>query len=403
MRKIVPALLLFVCASAFGQSVGTLSSIQTTYDAAGGDTLVDFGHPATSAGVVTTATVFWYTAKTPAACASAFKIKILRPTPSNGSTYSVVADRGPFDAPATGYITVPLSPAVTIQLGDLIAVTHLKTFATCGSVMYDAAGSADRVMTLAGEGSGTFNGTLSPRRALLARASATSKVFEGVLAAAGSVAGANGASFRTSLQLTNMGLVPISGTLVFHPAGTAALPSDPSLDYTVGSAATVSYPDLPAQLGASGLGSVDIISNASGAPTAVARIFNDLGTGGTSGFTEELISVDRALHVGDSVTIAHPADTANYRMNIGVRTFGDAVTLSVVNYLPGGSLNASSTRDYVANFFEQVPLSTFIGTGQVLPNGSVLITVTKGTAVVYASTTDNRTNDSSIRFALRPE
>jgi len=403
MRKIVPALLLSVCAStAFGQSVGTLSASSTIYDSRANITLVDLGNPATAAGSVTTATVHWYAPSSVSSCTAAFKIKILRPAPSAGATYSVVADRGPFDAATTGFLTVPLSPAVAIQPGDYIAVTQLKPWDTCGAVLFDPAGSSHSLMVLNGEGSGSLNGARASRLSLMARASASTKVLEGVLAAAGSVQGANGSSFKTALQLTNYGLSPISGTLVFHPVGKPAAASDPSIDYSIGSARTISYDDVAAQMGASGLGSVDIISNASGAPIAAARIFNDLGTAGTSGFTEELITPDMALHVNETAGFAHPADTINYRMNIGVRTFGDGATINVYNYLAGGGFNASATHTYAPNYFEQVPLASFIAPGQVTPNGTLYVFVTQGSAVVYASTTDNRTNDSSIRFGVSP-
>jgi len=402
MRSNVPALLLFVYSlSAAGQSIGKLGPTYSYSDSRAGITLVDLGNPAAAAGTVTTATIEWYAPTAVTACSGAFKLKILRPANSSASTYTVVADRGPFDTGATGFVTVLLSPAVTIAPGDLIAITQLKTFSACGSVLFDSADSAHGVMVLSGDGSGSLNGTLARRLSLNARASTTTKVLEGVLAAAGSVQGANGSSFKTSLQLTNLSLAPISGTLVFHPVAKQASASDPSINYSIGVAQTISYADVAAQMGASGLGSIDLFSTAGGAPIAVARIFNDLGTAGTSGFTEELIAPDDALHVTESAAFPHPIDNNNYRMNVGIRTLGDGATLSVYNYLPGGGFNATATHTYPPDYFEQVPLASFIAPGQITPNGMFYVSITQGSAVVYTSTTDNRTNDSSIRFGVK--
>lgn len=402
MHKIVPALLLFACvSSASGQSVGKLASTYSYSDSRAGITLVDLGNPATAAGTVTTATLQWYAPNAVTSCSGAFKLKILRPANGGASTYTLLADRGPFDTGATGFVTVPISPGVAIVPGDLIAITQLKTFSTCGSVLFDSADSSHSVMVLNGDGSGSLNGALSRRLSLNARASATTKVLEGVLAAAGSVQGANGSSFKTSLQLTNLGLGPIAGTLVFHPVAKSGSASDPSINYSIAAAQTISYADVAAQMGASGLGSIDLISNASGAPVAVARIFNDGGTAGTSGFTEELIAPDNALHATETAGFPHPIDITNYRMNVGIRTFDDGATLNVYNYLPGGAFNASATHTYPPNYFEQAPLASFIAPGQITASGMFYVFITQGSAVVYTSTTDNRTNDSSIRFGVK--
>lgn len=358
--------------------------------------MIDLGHPATATGDVTTATVMW---QSTVACPSAFKIKILHP---NGGSYSVAGERGPFDANTTGYITVPLTPAIHVQEGDLIAVTQPKTYSGCGTVLWSQGDSAQSVMSLNGEGSGTFNGLLSRRTVLGARASASPSVLDGVLAAAGSVAGANGSSFKTALQLINGGVAPISGKLLFHPAGKQASASDPSINYSIAGGQAQSFPDVAAQMGASGLGSLDVVSNNSGTPVVTARIFNDTPNG-TSGFTEELVAPHSALRTGESAVFAMPSDLTAFRMNIGVRTLDQGATITVYPLLANGLSQGSVEHTYAPNYFEQNTLAGFIAPATAIPNALFTVYVSAGNAIIYASTTDNKTNDSSVQFGVQPQ
>jgi len=68
----------------------------------------------------------------------------------------------------------------------------------------------------------------------------------------------------------------------------------------------------------------------------------------------------------------------------------------------GATIVSSFTKPpYAANYFEQPSLSQFLNGATPVANGVITVTVRSGSAIVYASTTDNRTNDSSIRFAQR--
>jgi hypothetical protein len=86
---------------------------------------------------------------------------------------------------------------------------------------------------------------------------------------------------------------------------------------------------------------------------------------------------------------------AKFRVNIGVRTYGKPVTLNV-QY----GFRTQGNVDIPANIFRQYSLVSFGDTAPV-PNEQIIISVLTGDAIVYASTTDNQTNDSSVRFARR--
>ncbi len=98
-----------------------------------------------------------------------------------------------------------------------------------------------------------------------------------VIPGVGSLPGAFGSIFRTQLQLTNGEGSAIAGNIVFHPAGSSASASDPSMSYLLGSWQTINFNDLLPAMGQSGLGSADLIPTSGPAPTAVARIYNDGG------------------------------------------------------------------------------------------------------------------------------
>ena len=91
-------------------------------------TLIDLGRPAVASGSVNTFTIRW---SGDADCGAAFKVKIIRGNLFS-SSYTTVAERGPFAAKAgVSFVTVTLSPPVSIKAGDFLGVTQLKS---CGGV-----------------------------------------------------------------------------------------------------------------------------------------------------------------------------------------------------------------------------------------------------------------------------
>jgi hypothetical protein len=354
-------------------------------------TLIDLSHPASADGTVTSASVRWNFK----GCTGAFKLKFLRPSdPLALTTFTLIAERGPFTAQA-GRNLLPVSPPVDVKAGDLIAVTSLVSFATCGcpAVTLDP-GSV--VMQIAGDiQSGAFSGTYERREALAVRATDSVEVLEGVIAAGGSLHGNFGSFFRTSLQIANTGGSTSTGKIVFHPAGVPASTNDQAYPYTVSSGNATSYTDIIQTMGQSGLGTIDVISTSGFPPLVTARIYNDAGANGTSGFTEDLITPAAALHGGDLAVLLTPADLTNFRTNIGVRTLSSAATINV-QY---GS-RSQSNKDFPANTFQQFSLTGFGDTTPV-PNEQIFFYVLSGDAIIYLSATDNRTNDSSVRFARR--
>ena len=224
-----------------------------------------------------------------------------------------------------------------------------------------------------------------------------------IVPAVGSTPGALGqAFFRTSVQLFNPGATRMTGRLVYHPAGASASANDPFLSYVLEAGETRSIADLLPAMGLTGLGSLDIVSDAGTAtPLLLVRVFNDAGAGGTTGFVEEAIPPAQALVAGERGFLIGPPDTALYRFNVGVRTLGSGATISITVRNDAGAVTRTLTRTYPANYFEQRDSASFLNGVAIGANESITVQVLSGSAIVYGATVDNHTNDPSLQLARR--
>lgn len=223
-----------------------------------------------------------------------------------------------------------------------------------------------------------------------------------ILPVVGSTGGVGTSFFRTSVQLHNAGTTPSSGRIVFHPSGVSGSESDPALDFTLAPGQTQTIPDLLPAMGSSGLGSADISltsGSAGNVPIVSARVFNDAGTAGTSGFAFNALAPDQALSPGRRGVLTIPLDLTNFRMNIGVRTLAAPVLLTVTVRDAAGAVAATVPKFFPATYHEQQAASAFLN-GLPLPaGGSITALVEAGNVVVYGATVDNRTGDPSLQIA----
>ena len=217
-----------------------------------------------------------------------------------------------------------------------------------------------------------------------------------ILPVVGSTPGVNGTLFRTSVQLHNPGSASMAGRIVFHVSGVAGSGNDPALSYSLAPGQTQSIADLLPAMGRSGLGSADIEITSGGVPTATARVFNDAGAAGTTGFTEPALRAEEALQPGQTGVLLIPPDLSVARFNIGVRTLEDGGSVTFALRNAGGAVVQSTTRDFPGSYHEQRDVSQFL-VGPP-PGGSISITVTSGAAIVYGATVDNRTGDPSLQI-----
>jgi hypothetical protein len=215
---------------------------------------------------------------------------------------------------------------------------------------------------------------------------------DAVLPVVGSTRGGSNANFKTELQFTNPGETKQTGWIVLRPQVI-------SQHYELLPHATVGFADVVAELGGSGLGSIDILADTGGVPTIVARAYDDQ-PGGTTGVTVPAIPAGDVLSRGALAALIVPRDLTRYRFNVGVRALGDGLGLELTVRNPDGTAAAIRSLAFQSHEFAQSTGDVFAGT-QLQPNQSIEIRLSAGSGIVYATTVDNATNDSSIQVLRR--
>src|SRR3954447_9969913 len=284
--RIAVVLILFAASASHAQQVlvgqmNPRSEVFFTPSTAG--TLIDTNNRANATGVLNTATVQWTTNVSP--CATTFRIRFYRqPTAGN---LTMVAERGPFTATTGAAMSIPLTPPVSVNAGDLIGVAMFGDV-NCGVAAPQSLAN-QTFLAIPGDFTGGSTTTASVRSGapLSLRASSSDLVLVGVIPAVGSVLGVGGAAFRTTFQTTNEGDSPLKVIYRYHPSKTSGSESDPSTTLVIAPHATDST-DVLSAMGVTGLGSVDVLS-ATWSPLVTAHVFNDTGTG-TNGFIEPMVA-----------------------------------------------------------------------------------------------------------------
>lgn len=377
-------------------------------------TYINLSAPATSNATIR---MIAFRAAPATTCTDGAKVKFFR---RNNNTINLIAERGPFTV-SGNMNKFTLATPVDVQTGDFIALTLLRDCGQGGSRLGPIAqsGKGDGIAYIAGDASGAYalfpGGTGSPVRiisgmslSVFGSSTVDAEIRSQVIVVAGAAPGVGGSRFKTDIQLAS---VPgpefvfnaplrsdtVLGRLVYHRAGTSGSPSDPSVSFKLAPGENRTLLDFVGGLGLSGLGSIDVYTTIGfEAPLAIAHIYEDSG-GATKGLTTDALVPDRAL-TEDAVLFA-PADPAKFRMNIGVRTLDQPVTLGFVIFRANGTARTSTVSiDFPANYFAQSGADQMLGTP--LQAGDAIVVRAGGApAFVYGSTTDNTSQDPSIQFA----
>lgn len=215
---------------------------------------------------------------------------------------------------------------------------------------------------------------------------------DAILPVVGSVRGQADANFKTELQLANAGETVKRGWLVLRPQLIAR-------PYELPPHTTLSFADVVAGLGGSGLGSLDVLADSGGVPVIVARAYDDQPSG-TTGVTVPAVRIGDVLARGESSALIVPRDLIRYRFNIGVRALDTGATLELTIRTPDGQQRHIRNLTFDAHQFLQQPGDVFTGT-PLQPNESIQIRLAAGSAIIYGTTIDNTTNDSSIQVLTR--
>lgn len=215
------------------------------------------------------------------------------------------------------------------------------------------------------------------------------KAADAIVPVVGSTRGAGTSNFKTELQLANPGETTKAGWLVLRPQVI-------SLRYEIPAHSTLSFADVVAELGATGLGSLDLLADSGGLPTIVARAYDDQPSG-TTGVTVPAVRVGEVMSRGDIGALVVPRDLVRYRFNVGVRALDEGTSLELTIRTPTGAQRAIRDVSFTSNQFVQQSGDAFAGT-TLQANESIEIRVASGAVIVYATTVDNATNDSSLQM-----
>ena len=219
------------------------------------------------------------------------------------------------------------------------------------------------------------------------------KPADAIVPVVGSTRGQSNANFKTELQMNNASDAIMSGWLYLRPQGTV-------LRYELQPHTTISFADIVAEMGVSGLGSLDILVERGRIPSIVARAYDDQPSG-TTGATIPVVAANAILARNDFAALIAPRDLTRYRFNIGVRALDTGATLEIVVRAASGAERHRRTVEYAEHHFEQTSASAFAGTA-LNADDAIEVIVREGAAIVYGSTVDNATNDSSVQILTRP-
>ena len=221
-----------------------------------------------------------------------------------------------------------------------------------------------------------------------------------ILPVAGSTAGANGASFHTSLKLTAT-FSDQRGRIIFRRAGLLPSDADPSLvwDFTHGEVSEVKYDDVVAAMGQRGIGYLEIVPDDDASaymPRVEARIYNE-SADGTFGTLEEAVEpADFTDHVSFSVSTPDP----RFRLNIGYVALGQAGLIVSVSDSHGKS-KASKTIDALDGSFRLASVQELTGIDPAAGDVVRVFTVPNGALIPFYTLTENATNDPELIVPAR--
>ncbi|MGD1149477.1 MAG: hypothetical protein ABR961_16180, partial [Thermoanaerobaculaceae bacterium] len=223
----------------------------------------------------------------------------------------------------------------------------------------------------------------------------TASTFSAWVPVASHTSGKNNSQWRSDLGLLNPGTVTANVQIGFYGSGgvvsnTTSVPAGTQSILT----------DVVGQLGASGSGALEILSDQ---PVKVtARSYNQVALdascdgGGTQGQDYPAVVASNGLAAGESAFLAGLTENASYRTNIGVVNTGTgSATVLVTLYDGAGNSLANYTVPLTAGQWAQAtqPFLTY-ASQTAMDSGYAAVTVQTGSGVfAFASVIDNITND----------
>jgi len=205
--------------------------------------------------------------------------------------------------------------------------------------------------------------------------------------AAAHAQGALGSQWRTDVGLLNTGTMAVRVRLRLHGSVSG------TLDVTVPAGGQTVLADVVGQMGVTGSGSLEVLSDEE--IYVSSRTYNQSGSG-TFGQYLDGAAPTEALTSGQSAMLPHLAESSSFRTNIGLlNTSSSPATVRVELLGAGGAVLGSYDRTIPAGQLLQdnQPFRNLAGQTN-LARGSARVRLLTGTGIIaYASVVDNLTQD----------
>ncbi len=209
--------------------------------------------------------------------------------------------------------------------------------------------------------------------------------------------GLNNSQWRSDLGLLNTGSVTANVQIEFF--GSSVVSSTTYVPPGVQSVLT----DLVGQLGASGSGAIEILSDQ--ALKVTTRTYNQVPSdascypNGTQGQNYPAVATSDGLGPGQSAYLAGLSEDASYRCNIGLVNTGTASATALVELYNGAGTKLGDYPVALAAGQWAQPTQPFLNVAHqtAMDRGYAKITVQSGSGVfAFASVIDNITNDPTL-------
>jgi hypothetical protein len=223
-----------------------------------------------------------------------------------------------------------------------------------------------------------------------------------IVPVAGSVTGANGEAFRTAIRLRGHG----PGRIYFRGSSHFGDERDPSVAYFMHTSdegnATVYFDDVMGAIGVTGLGSLDVVPDRPEYTfTAETYVYHQT-PGGRFGSDVPYV---RSGEVPPRYRIPiDPETLTTSRINVGIRTFANAVTVRL-DILRGDLILPLKEFDVPARSFRQYSVAELLQDGETCSTltdcggGALILDFPfegRRGALVYSTITDNGTGDPRV-------
>jgi len=167
---------------------------------------------------------------------------------------------------------------------------------------------------------------------------------------------------------------------------------------TVAPRSIIDIRDVVTALRGRGLGSLDVRTASPFRSVLLARVYS-IAPAGQGSFVTELVPEEEALVAGQSGVIIASHRPQAVRVNIGVRSLSAGATMTATVRNAAGDILKVTPLTYAPDFFNQTSAQELLG---IALNGdeSIVFTIDSGSAIIYATWTDNVTQDPAMQYAV---